>query len=104
MSYIELYWPYALAGMAGAVIRSLLIHKDSVYLWRLRHEGDRIRLDLGIISSMLIGATVGVIVDQSPGNAFIWAVAGPYLIEELVKMKTGKTMETEDTEETDSDV
>ena len=54
---------------------------------------------------MLIGATVGVLVDQSPANAFIWAVAGPYLIEEFVKVRTGVDItEEEESEEIDNNV
>ena len=77
-----------LAGAGGAFIRSLLVNKGNVVLWRTwsdKKSGKR-GVDLGIIAGLLIGGTVGVLVDQSPFTAFAWAITGSYLIEELIKI------------------
>lgn len=84
------YLQLALAGMAGAVIRSLLVHNGSVLLIRYWEKNGKKGIDLGIVGSMLIGAAVGVVVDQSPVAAFIGAISGSLLLEELAKKSKSK--------------
>lgn len=78
-------------GAGGALVRSLYVHKGSIVLWRKWEtpEGEK-GIDLGIISSLIIGIAVGLVVDQSPVTAFVMALSGSSLIEELMKDKGAK--------------
>jgi hypothetical protein len=74
--------------MAGALIRSLIIHKNSIILWRVWEKDGQRGIDLGIIASLIMGAVVAVLADGSPSSAFSWAISGSLLFEELVKSKS----------------
>jgi hypothetical protein len=90
------YLILALAGMAGAVIRSLLVHDGSILLWNTWEKDGKKGIDLGIIGAMMLGATVGVIVDTSPLVAFIAAISGSLLLEEMVRKTKGPNPPTGD--------
>lgn len=92
------HWgPIVAGGMIGALVRSLIIHKGSIILWRRWEAENGTRgVDLGIGSSLIIGAVVGIMVDQSFFTAFSWAICGSYLIEERIKAKTGEKIPKDD--------
>lgn len=82
------YWvSLAIAGMLGALTRQLVIGRGNVVLWHRWDDPETGKhgYDLGILSSLFIGAVVGVLVDQSFFTAFTWAITGSYLIEEIMK-------------------
>lgn len=89
MEKVAYFSQLILAGMAGALVRSLVVHKGSIILWRMWEKDGVKGFDLGILGSLLIGAAVGMIVDQNPMNAFYWSITGSYLVEELAKVSGG---------------
>lgn len=88
--FISINFPFAAAGAFGALMRALTVGKGSILLWRKWTHTDKegnttTGIDLGILASLFMGATVGVLVDQNPMTAFLFALAGPYLLEEIIK-------------------
>lgn len=70
------------AGGMGGLLRHLL-SKGGLILPSLRTvKGERL-LRLGFMASMVIGGSVGILVDHHWLTAFGWGISGPYTLEKL---------------------
>ena len=80
---------YALWGAAGALVREIILSKGIIIFPRTWKNGSKKGIDLGILGSMVLGAAVGIIIDVAYPLAFTSAIAGPHMIEEIIKRKKG---------------
>lgn len=71
------------AGAGGGLLRHLL-SKGGLVLPRITTiRGERL-LRMGFLASMVIGAGVGLLIDNSPITAFTTGYAGPHALEKLI--------------------
>lgn len=76
---------WILAGAAGAFIRICLVQGGQFILPNFgRTPEGRLYVDLGCITTIILGIGTAVLVDGSWITAFLGAIAGPHLIEEGV--------------------
>jgi len=86
----ENFWLYVMAGVAGGLVRSLLVRHNGILLPRLvRLKGHHTVLDLGFLGSVCLGVGASILVDHSWQVAMASAIAGPHLLEEIVARITG---------------
>jgi hypothetical protein len=72
------YWPY---GVLGGLIQDLITGGGlTVPKWDITCR----RLRLGVFGSMFLGLAAATLVDGSIVTALASAIAGPYVIEEIV--------------------
>lgn len=75
---------YAGVGTAGALVKELLADHGVVILPKKKGS----RLDLGIISGLLIGAAAALVIDNSPELAFFSGMSGPLVLEGMYSQYT----------------
>jgi hypothetical protein len=89
MTYLGLF----VGGAFGGFIRQLVVGKGSIILWHRWYDdkSGKHGVDLGILSSLIVGGVVGLIVDQSMFTAFSWGMTGTYILEEMMKRELNKS-------------
>ena len=75
---------FLLAGACGGLLRHLLSKGGLILPSKKRQNGETL-LRLGFITSMLIGAGMGLLIDHHWLTAFGYGIAGPYTIEKLAQ-------------------
>jgi hypothetical protein len=71
-----------IASFLGGLIREILLDNTIVLPY---YDKEMRALHLGILGSIIIGTTVGFLVDNSPLTAFAASVGAPVIIEGLVR-------------------
>jgi len=83
---------FAIAGAAGGFIHAL-IHQGCLSLPRIvKLPSGAKALDLGFLLAMCLGSATAILVDHSTVTAFAAAIAGPSVLEGLVKRYSGWAM------------
>ena len=75
---------FLLAGGAGGLVRHLL-SRGGLILPSWKRVGDEILVRGGFLSSVIIGAGVGLLVDHNIATAFGYGVSGPYILEKIAQ-------------------
>jgi len=71
-----------IASFLGGLIREILLDNTIILPY---YNKEMRALHLGILGSIIIGTTVGFLIDNSPLTAFAASVGAPVIIEGLVK-------------------
>lgn len=67
---------YAIIGIAGALVRELVVHRNTVFFprrWEAIAADGKLKKgwDTGILGAFVVGAIVSILVDGSPRTAFV---------------------------------
>ena len=76
---------FGVIGLAGGFAKALVERKGILFLPQVWCKDGKKGIDLGILSSMILGAVVSIVVDGSGVTAFSVALCAPYVIEQLIK-------------------
>ena len=73
------------AGIAGAIVRLLIMDRERIVFPRIWHSRGRSGIDFGFVGSIITGCLMGLVIDRTVITSFVGAAAGPELLEQAIK-------------------